>query len=127
VNNKQAKHPIDMSEPKRKLSVIEVFHLLGSIASVTGVSLLWMRDKLDPRTLFIQIPIVALWVGFVLAFSVAGFYSVIFFRSLFENESARLRLAATVFVTPFAATVVYGLAFGSFQLAYIVIRDVALP
>jgi hypothetical protein len=116
-----------MSEPKRKLSLIEVFNLLGSIASVTGVSLLWMRDKLDARVLFVQVPVIALWAGFVLAFSVAGYYSVVFFRLLFENESTTARLAATVFATPFAAAIVYGLAFLAFQLAHIVIRDLALP
>lgn len=116
-----------MAEPKHKLSPIEVFNLLGSIASVTGISLLWAHDKLDTRMLFVRIPIMALWVGFVLAFCVAGYYVVVFVRAFFENESPSARLAATVVAAPFVAAIIYALAFLSFQFAYILIRDIALP
>jgi len=116
-----------MSDPNKKLSLVEVVSLLGSIASITGVSLLWMRDKLDARTLFVQIPIMALWAAFVLAFAVAGYYAVLFVRLLFDNENNDAKLAATVVVIPFIASVFYGLAFASYELAYILIRDLALP
>lgn len=116
-----------MSEPKKTLSLVEVINLLGSIASITGVSLLWMRDKLDARTLFLQIPIMAIWAAFVLAITVAGYYGVLFFRGGFESESSKARLAAILFAIPFVAGIVWGLAFMSFQLAYMLIRDVALP
>ena len=50
----------------QKIRFIDILRLLGSVASITGISLLWMKSTFDVQTLLFKIPIVALLVLFSL-------------------------------------------------------------
>lgn len=60
------KEIIPPSHPPRALSrtALELFHFLGTLASVTGVSLLWLKDRVTIRPE--DIVAVAISVAFVL-------------------------------------------------------------
>jgi nitrate reductase gamma subunit len=107
----------NMKEDKPPLTLLEAINLVGSIASTTGVTLLWLKDRFDTRVLFYQIPIMALWAAFLLAAAVGGYYAIFLFGEFFRNESPSARRAAMVFMFPFVALFFYGFLLISFHVA----------
>ena len=84
-------HPIENSQDlkngsKRQVGIVDVVNIAGSVASITGISLLWMKEKIHAANLLFSVPVVAsaafLSLGLVAtAFVAIRFYYFEFFAS----------------------------------------------
>jgi len=80
----------------------------GSIASVTGISLLWLRDRIDPETAF-TVPLFALTASIGLGFSALAYRA--FMRGYdrwARNAETSVKVAYVSLAAPLLALVVAG-------------------
>ena len=70
----------DTDSTRKTPKLVDVINILGSVASVTGVSLLWLKGNVSLEHLLIEIPAIAILVSVVLGFSSILYYSI---RSIF--------------------------------------------
>jgi hypothetical protein len=87
---------------QKPLRFIEVINILGSVASVTGVSLLWLKNEVSLDYLFFEIPAIAVMVSLMLGFSSILYYCIrnIFVRH-FSSRDALLKVSFFAFAIPF--------------------------
>jgi len=78
----------------QKIRWIDVVHVLGSVASITGISLLWFKSQLNIQTLVIDIPVIGLLVLFSLGLVSLGIIAVRFgYTRLFKNSDSPWQFA----------------------------------
>ncbi len=93
----------------QKLRWIDILHMVGSVASVTGISLLWLRSQLTIETVVIDIPIIALLVLFSLGIGSVG---IIVIRSgycyFFKTSDILLKFAYFAISIPILSSILAG-------------------
>jgi lysylphosphatidylglycerol synthetase-like protein (DUF2156 family) len=65
-----------------RIRFIDIVHLLGSVASITGISLLWLKSELNIKTILVEIPVLALLISFSLGIISVG---IILLRYLYQK------------------------------------------
>ncbi|MEE1978569.1 hypothetical protein ACN2AK_21760 [Shewanella xiamenensis] len=111
------------SDSTRKApKLVDVINMLGSVASLTGVSLLWLKGKASLEHLFIEIPAIAVLVSLVLGFASILYYLIrsIFVRH-FSGKDPLLKFSFFAFAIPigFSFLVLFGIFIESFVRLFV--------
>ncbi|SRR6266581_2389416 len=92
---------------EHRIRWIEVVNVAGSIASVTGISLLWFKDRIDPETAFITVPLFAITASLGLGFSALAYHAFIRgYDHWARNAETSVKLAYVSLAVPLLALVV---------------------
>lgn len=104
----------------QKPRIIDVIHLLGSIASITGISLLWLKPELNVITLFFDIPIIAFLVLLSLGIVSYGIIAIRFgYSKLLINKDL---LWKTAYFSTAISIIFAGISLVLFNLWYLAIQ-----
>jgi hypothetical protein len=109
---------------RKPISAIDVVHFCGSVASITGISLLWLKNTILPGKLLI----------FLLAYSTAtalslGLISITFviirfgYQEFVAESDLPVRFAYLSFAVGIALFFLSILGYLIYGLAFIVVRD----
>ena len=69
----------------QKARWIDIIHVVGSVASITGISLLWLKATFNVHTLVITIPTVSLLALFSLGVASLGIIAIRYGYGLFPT------------------------------------------
>ena len=112
----------DIDSTQKAPKLVEVINILGSVASVTGVSLLWLKGNASLEHLLIEIPAIAVLVSLVLGFASILYYSIrsIFVR-YFSGKDPLLKFSFFAFAIPigFGLLVLFGIFIESFVRLFV--------
>jgi hypothetical protein len=114
-----------MDEKKRRFGAIDVINVAGSIASITGISLLWLKGSMPPAALIAAIPVVAIAVTlslglFALAFVIIryGYYEFVATRDMaWKFTYVCLTIAVALFFIAIAEYFICGVSYSAVRAA----------
>ncbi len=108
----------------QKLRWIDISHMIGSVASVTGISLLWLRSQLNIQTFVVDIPIIALLVLFSLGIGSVGIIMIRFgYYYFFKTRDTLLRFAYFAISIPILSAI---LGWFLFFLWYLTLQEISI-
>jgi hypothetical protein len=82
------------SVPRHRFGIVDLVNLTGSIASITGISLLWLKDSVPTQRLLSLIPIVAIDAALSLGLLASAFVGIRFgYRCLPGKADFAVKLA----------------------------------
>ena len=80
-------------ESKHRIGIVDVVNIAGSVASLTGISLLWLKDRVPSAKLFAVIPVVAIVVALSLGLVSLAFVLIRYgYRKLVATRDAAIKL-----------------------------------
>jgi len=94
---------------EHRIKWTEVVSVAGSIASITGISLLWLRDRIDPGTAFVTVPLFALTASIGQGFSALAYRAFMHgYDRWARNAETSVKVAYVSLAAPHLALVVAG-------------------
>ena len=89
----------------RKLTVIDIVNLIGSIASITGISLLWLKDTTNVSPVFIFS--VAIVVSFCFGLLVLDVFLIqYFYRRWFSGRDMLIKVLYFTLAAPVVSVLI---------------------